>query len=135
MAQPRDFTDAMAKAQLFEDRHDDILGKQRGEGQRTWAPQGKPGLPSLPKGYKPSGHSTIGAVIPSTTRGIQTGAPKFPSNDYPQQNSKRNEKGGCVLPAMKSSMWDIGARIEYCCCAETKMMGWTRKLQSHKRRN
>lgn len=31
IAQPKDLADAIAKAQLFVDRHEDLLGKQRGD--------------------------------------------------------------------------------------------------------
>ncbi|XP_062080683.1 uncharacterized protein LOC133785470 [Humulus lupulus] len=40
LAKPVDLADAMAKAQLFEDRHDDLLGRVRSEGTRAgWSPR------------------------------------------------------------------------------------------------
>ncbi|KAF4377290.1 hypothetical protein F8388_012391 [Cannabis sativa] len=40
MAKPTDLADAMAKAQLFEDRHDDLFGQTRGGSTHTsWSPR------------------------------------------------------------------------------------------------
>lgn len=78
LAQPRDLVDAMAKAQLFEDRHEDLVGRQKGEGHRTFGSQGKAGPLSQLGEYKPSGYGTNVAVSPTITKGIQAGMPKFP---------------------------------------------------------
>ncbi|XP_062104440.1 uncharacterized protein LOC133815643 [Humulus lupulus] len=93
MLPPKDLADAMAKAQLFEDRHDDWASRPRGEvtkapwSNRTSTPhQGMNSLVQLPK---------PGPFASGTSISAPTGSPLPIKKLSPTELKERRDKGLC----------------------------------------
>ncbi|XP_062103343.1 uncharacterized protein LOC133814394 [Humulus lupulus] len=97
MAKPVDLVDAMAKAQLFEDRHDDLLGRAHGESGRSgWSPK-------FPKSSAPAAQNEAGSASVGSTSNV-TAASKFQTLNNtslpvkrlsPAEIKEKREKGLC----------------------------------------
>ncbi|XP_030479409.2 uncharacterized protein LOC115696659 [Cannabis sativa] len=97
LAKPIDLADAMAKAQLFEDRNDELVGRVRGEtGRSNWSPKFMhPPTPVTQKGIG-VGSSGSNTSTPTTTKFSMPSAPSLPVKRLsPAEIKEKREKGLC----------------------------------------
>ncbi|XP_060967566.1 uncharacterized protein LOC115704201 [Cannabis sativa] len=97
LARPVDLADAMAKAQLFEDRNEDLLGRTRGDnGRSTWSPRFmNPSSPASPKVSTPNSITT-NTTTPSYSKVPLPSSPSLPVKRLsPAELKDKREKGLC----------------------------------------
>ncbi|KAM6583243.1 hypothetical protein CsatB_010245 [Cannabis sativa] len=97
LARPVDLADAMAKAQLFEDRNEDLLGRVRGDnGRSTWSPRFmNPSSPASPKVSTPNSITT-NTTTPSYSKVPLPSSPSLPVKRLSRAELKdKREKGLC----------------------------------------
>lgn len=86
----------MKKVQLFKDRHEDLLGKPKGDSYQATGATSKGGTLGLPLSYRLSTQGTVGTITQSPLQSQPMGTAKLPIKQLsPAEIQQKIEKGLC----------------------------------------